>query len=328
MFSSKKRIGERLKIGMIFPGQGSQFVGMCKEFYDTERIVQEIFDDASGALKTNFIKLCFASSDKALKETIVTQTAIFIVSAGIYSLLREKYGIVPDLVAGHSLGEYSAVYAAGGMNFFDTLYLLNKRGEFMKAAIENQNGSMLAVMNLSHEKLLEICSQYDDPSSNDQVAELAVFNSPSQTVVSGTLPELESIKKDVEMMRGKAIFIPVPGAFHSRLMRQAEMNFAHYLLKVDFAPLEIPLVNNIMAQEVRSSESVKLSIVKQTSSHIYWWNSMEHFKNLDLIIEVGPNDKFSKMLKREWPDKEIVSVNNQSDIEQLVKLITKLNSEK
>lgn len=114
------------KVGMIFPGQGSQFVGMAKEFYDNERIVQEYFEQASNCLNQNFVKLCFASSEKDLMETVNTQTSIFLVSSAIYALLKEKYSIVPNLIAGHSLGEYSAVFAAGGINFPDGLYLLKK----------------------------------------------------------------------------------------------------------------------------------------------------------------------------------------------------------
>ncbi|MBM3894553.1 ACP S-malonyltransferase [Candidatus Dependentiae bacterium] len=311
------------KIGMIFPGQGTQFVGMGKELYDQERIVQEIFEEASLCLDINFVQMCFASSEKILKETINSQTAIFVVSAAIYKLLREKYGIVPDLVAGHSLGEYSAIHAVGGLNFPDTLYLLNKRAAIMDRYIKEQNGSMLAVLGFSEEKLRIICAQYDQPENNEHVAEIANYNSSSQIVVSGTTVELQHVKSDVEIMRGKAVMLPVEGAFHSRLLREAENLFSKYLVKVDFKPLEIPLINNIMAQKIQTPVEIKLSLVRQTSSHIYWWQSMQYFKDMDIIIEVGPNDKFAKMLRREWPDKQIFSINSTQDI---VRLLDALNN--
>jgi len=311
------------KIGILFPGQGTQYVGMGKDLYDHERIVQEIFEEASLCLDINFVQLCFASSEKILKETINSQTAIFVVSAAIYKLLNEKYGIVPDLVAGHSLGEYSAIHAVGGLNFPDTLYLLNKRAAIMDKYIKEQNGTMLAVLGFAEEKLRIICAQYDQPENNEHVAEIANYNSSSQLVVSGTVEELGHIKSDVEIMRGKAIMLPVEGAFHSRLLREAETLFSKYLVKVDFKPLTVPLVNNIMAQKIQTPVEIKLSLVRQTSSHIYWWQSMQFFQDMDIIIEVGPNDKFAKMLRREWPDKKIFSINSTQDI---IQLMDELNS--
>lgn len=324
----EKQVGKKLKIGMLFPGQGSQFHGMGKEFYDNERIFQELFENANNALKENFVKLCFSSSDKILQGTIITQTGIFLISAATYSMLSMNHGIVPDLMAGHSLGEYTGVFAGGGLDFFDSLYLLNKRGQFMQKAMEKQNGGLMAVLNLDLETLRSICDRYDKSDGDEQVAEIAIFNSPTQVVVSGTIPELKAIAEEVEIMRGKAIFLPVAGAFHSRLLREAERGYSAYLVKVDFHPLKIPLINNILSQKIQTPNEIKLSLIKQTSAHIYWWNSIQHFKEMDLIIEVGPNNKLAKMLKREWKDMPIISVNNYDDITALEELIEKLEAKK
>jgi [acyl-carrier-protein] S-malonyltransferase len=306
------------KIGMIFPGQGSQFVGMGKQLYDRERVVQELFEQANGCLDINFVKLCFASSEKDLQATVHTQTAIFLVSAAIAALLKEKYDIIPQLVAGHSLGEYTAIHCAGGMNFVDSLYLLKKRGEIMEQAMRGQNGGMLAVLGFPEEKLRLICEQYDQPDSLEFVAEVVNFNSPTQLVVSGTMPQLEFIKNDVETFGGKAVMLPVSGAFHSRLMKEAERLFSVYLTKADFHDLKIPLVENIDAQIITTADEIKKALVGQTSGHILWWASMQHFKDFDVIVEIGPNDKFAKMIKREWPEKMVVSVNNHDDIHRLL----------
>jgi [acyl-carrier-protein] S-malonyltransferase len=311
------------KIGIIFPGQGAQFLGMGKELYDTERIVQEHFDQASHCLDQNFVRLCFASSERELREVSNIQNSVFLVSASIYALLNQKYGITPDLIAGHSLGEYSAIHAAGGMSFADTLYLLNKRSLFMDAAVKSQDGGMLAVMGMSNEKLQLVCEQYDKPESMEHVAVLANYNSPTQTVISGTMPELEQIKKDIGILGGRAMFLNLAGAFHSRMLKEAEKLFAMYLLKVDFNNLETPLINNVDAEKIETSDEIKSSLVKQTSSQVHWWKSMQHFKDMDVIIEVGPGNKLTKMMKRVWPEKTVVSVNSQADIKHLLTVLGK-----
>ncbi len=308
-----------MKIGIIFPGQGSQFVGMIKELYDKERIIQEYFEQASSCLNRNFVRLCFASSEKELMETVNTQTSIFLVSASIYSLLKDKYGIVPSVVAGHSLGEYSAVFAAGGMNFADAIYLLNKRASFMEEATMQQQGGMLAVVNFPEEKLSLIVQKYNRPG-DEAVAEIVNYNSSKQLVVSGTLNEIAKVMDDVNAEGGKAIMLKVSGAFHSRLMRNAEKMFSVYLEKVNVHDLKIPLVNNVEAKVITSSDDVKTSLVRQMSSSVLWWQSMQHFKDCDVIIEVGPGDKLSKLLLKQWPDKKILSVNDQKDIDQLIAL--------
>jgi [acyl-carrier-protein] S-malonyltransferase len=312
-----------MKIGIIFPGQGSQCLGMGKEFYDRERIVQECFEEASQCLDQNFVKLCFAGSEKELRETVNAQTSIFLVGASIYRVLSEKYGIIPHVVAGHSSGEYTAIFAAGGMSFPDALYLLKKRSLFMEEATQSFPGSMIAIMGLDYDTLKTICDKYDDPTDIQRVAEIVNYNAPEQLVVSGTLAELEKVANDVRAHKGKVIQLNVAGAFHSRLMQEAEKNFALYMIKVDFKDLQVPLINNIEAQAVTTNEQIKDSLVKQMSSHVQWWPCMQQFKDCDIIIEIGSANKLSRMLKREWPDKEILAVTNIVELEVVLKLLGK-----
>ncbi len=308
------------KIGMIFPGQGSQSLGMGKELYDKHRIVQEYFEEASSCLEQNFVRLCFASSDRELKETVNAQTSIFLVSAAIVSLLQVKYEIKPHMVAGHSSGEYAAIFAAGGMTFADALYLLKKRAMFMDEATQKHKGGMMAVINLPHNTLQEICREYDD-GTDENVAEIVNYNSSTQMVVSGTLHTLEQIAVEVKTYGGKAIMLNVAGAFHSRLMKEAADLFALYMVKVDFKDLTVPLVNNINADVVTTGEQVHASIKTQMASPVCWRQAMERFRECDIILEIGPDDKLSKMLAREWPDKQILSIHTEQDIEKLFMLL-------
>ncbi|MFA6526882.1 MAG: ACP S-malonyltransferase [Candidatus Babeliales bacterium] len=312
-----------MKIGMIFPGQGAQHMTMGKEMYDRERLVQEFFEEASNCLDQNFVRLCFASSEKELRETVNAQTSIFLVSAALYAVLHQKYNITPDIVAGHSSGEYAAMYSAGGMTFVDALYLLKKRSSFMEDATRTVPGSMMAVVGVSFEELESICRRYDDPTGNDRVVEAVNYNAPDQVVISGTLPELEAVASDVRTLKGKIVPLSVAGAFHSRLMAEAEKLFSHYLVKVDFKDLTIPLVNNLEARIISKGADVKASLARQMSSHVLWWPSMQQFKECDLIIEVGPGNRLSKMLKRQWPEKNIVPFNCQQDLEAIVRILDK-----
>ncbi len=311
-----------MRIGIIFPGQGAQYVGMGKTFYDKDRDFQEFFEQASGCLEQNFVQLCFASSEKVLKETVIAQTSIFLVSAAIYKILNQKYGIVPEIVAGHSSGEYSAVFAAGGMNFVDTLYLLKKRASFMQDSTRGNVGGMLAVIGCPIEELKRICAKHDQPEKNDFVAEIVNYNAPNQFVVSGTLPELELVKDEVQLLGAKAIDLNVAGAFHSRLMKDAGNNFSSYLVKVDFKDLKIPFVSNVDARIIKLAQDIKNELVDQISKPVLWWQSMQYLKEMDMILEVGPGGKLAKILKREWPEKEIYTI---SELEDLYKVLHRLD---
>jgi len=321
--NKKQKLKTMKKIGMVFPVQGAQSLGMGKELFDKQRIVQDFFDKASHCLGNNFVRLCFASSERELRETINAQTSIFLVSSAIATLLKEKYDVVPDIVAGHSSGEYAAIFAAGGMTFADALYLLKKRAEFMDLATKSAKGGMMAVMGLSYKELLEVCQKFDEPLGNEVVAQVVNYNSPKQLVVSGTLEILEKVQAEVRAAGAKSVMLKVAGAFHSRLMNAAAEKFAKYMVKVDFKDLQVPLVSNINADIITTGEQINESLKQQMNSHVQWWPSMQRLKDCDVIIQVGPGEAYVNMLSREWPEKTIIPVNTMEDIEHLLQALEK-----
>jgi [acyl-carrier-protein] S-malonyltransferase len=312
-----------MKIGMIFPGQGSHILGMGKEMYDRERCVQEYFEQASHCLDQNFVRLCFASSERELRETVNAQTSLFLVSASLYTVVSKKYGIVPDIVAGHGSGEYAALFAAGGINFADGLYLLKKRATFMDEATQAYPGSMIAVDGLLPDILRDICLRYDDPQGATKVAEIVNYNAPDQHIVAVTHAELEAVTNDVLATGAKVYQLNVAGPFHSRLMHEVGAQLALYMVKVDFKDLSIPLVSNSTAQPLTHHVELKESLIKQISSQILWWPSMSHFESCDIIIEIGPTNKLAQLLIKEWPHKTIFSLSTPADLEKILQFFGK-----
>ena len=312
-----------MNIGIIFPGQGSQYLGMGKDVYDHERIVQEYFETASGCLEQNFVRLCFASSERELTETVNAQTSIFTVGASLYAILTQKYGIVPSVVAGHSSGEYGAIFAAGGLSLPDALYLLKKRALFMEEATVQFPGSMVAIIGMPYEDLDALCKKYNDPASSRRVVEIVNYNAPTQLVISGSQAELDAVSNDARDAGAKALPLAVAGAFHSRVMRDAEERFGCYMVKVDFKDLTIPLVCNVSGSLIKSNEEIKNALVKQMSSPVLWWPSMKQFEACDLIIQMGPGNKLAKTLQREWPAKKILSFNTIADLDVILRTLDK-----
>ncbi len=307
-----------MKIAMLFPGYGSQFVGMGKELYDESRIMQEYFEEASHCLDTNFVKLCFASSDAELSSITQAYTALFLVSSAISALLQER-GIKPDLVAGYNLGEYAAILAAGGLSLPDGLYLLNKYASFYNQFIQEHAFSVIHVTGINKKQVDEICEQV---RASGKRAYPAAHLSDKEHIIAGDTDAIQAVRTLIMSIKGAGLQEgSIEAGLHSPLMDDLIPNFKMYLEKVDFKDLQVPLVTSITGRTLERGDKIKDLVIAYINSPLLWNKVMNKLDDYDAIIEVGPGTKLATMVKEKYPDKIIVSVNTWDDIKFLEKTI-------
>ena len=284
------------KIAFVFPGQASQYPGMGKELAEKHAAARQVFEEADRALGFSISQMCFAGSEEELKQTSNTQPAILACSVAMCRLLAEK-GIQPDFVAGHSLGEYSALVAAGSLQFSDAVKLVRQRGTYMREAVPTGAGAMAAIMGLSPAVVADACKRAADGG----VCAPANLNSPDQTVISGSAA---AVKRAVEIasQQGakRAVILPVSAPFHSALMMPAQERLEKDLRQTVFANLQVPLVTNVDADIIHTGEEARGALIRQVSLPVRWEESVRLLieEGVTTFIEVGPGKVLTGLLRQ------------------------------
>jgi len=305
------------KISIVFPGQGSQKIGMGKRLYETFDYVKSLYKKADEVLGFNITELCFNGPEEELRKTYNTQPALLLTSYAIWSVLKEKIEIKPAFVAGHSLGEWTALLISGFFTFEDALMLTRKRGLFMEEACPKGKGGMVALISPLMEKVLPVLKE---TSHDDYVCVPANLNAHDQVVLSG---DINALKEAVEKLKGvgykKAIFLNVSGPFHSPLMKAAADRLNDELNKVITGELNIPVVSNVDAEPVYEKEKVKDKLYRQMFSPVLWEDSVKRMikDGVELFLEVGPQKVLTNLIKRIAPDVLCISVEELEDIESI-----------
>jgi [acyl-carrier-protein] S-malonyltransferase len=284
------------KVAFVFPGQASQYSGMGKELAEKYPVARDVFDEADKALGFSVSKLCFEGTEDDLKLTANTQPAILTVSVAATRVLAEK-GITPDFVAGHSLGEYSALVAAGSLNFADVVKLVRKRGTYMQEAVPAGQGAMAAIMGLSPAVVQDACKR----AAGGEICSAANLNSPEQTVISG---HAGAVKRAVEIASQlgakRSMVLAVSAPFHSALMMPAQEKLEKDLNATTLVDLQVPLVTNVDADSIRQGEEARSALIRQVTMPVRWEESMRMLldEGVNTFVEVGPGRVLTGLMRQ------------------------------
>ena len=287
------------KIAYIFPGQGAQIMGMAKDFYDAEPLAKQIFDRANKIVGCDLAKICFEGPQEQLNSTTISQPAIFVTSVAIFEVLKAKNAIEPaDVTAGLSLGEYTALYAAGVISFEDGLKLVQKRAQAMQAAADASKGSMVSIIGLDQPAVEKLCAE----AAQGQLLNCANFNCPGQIVITG---DLEACKRALALAEKygaiKAIELKVAGAFHSQIMAPAAQELKKALLQCKINNIaNITVIANVDAEYYKTKEQISQGLVNQLTSPVLWQKCMERLlaDGVTKFYEIGPGKVLTGLMKR------------------------------
>lgn len=307
-------------VAFLFPGQGSQVVGMGKELAEKHAIANQIFREADDALGFKLSQLCFEGPEDQLRLTENTQPAILTTSIAAWRVLDEK-GCKPDFAAGHSLGEYSAQVAVGTMRFSDAVRAVRNRGKYMQEAVPVGTGSMAAILGMPFDEVAAVCGD----AAQGEVCEPANINSPEQVVISGHTAAVERAAKLADQRGAKrAKVLPVSAPFHCSLMRPAQDRLAADLEKLSFSPPRVPVVSNIDARPVHDAESARNALIRQVTGSVRWGESIAWLagRGVQTFLELGPGKVLCGLLRQIDRSRKCLNVEDEASLHKTLEFVS------
>jgi [acyl-carrier-protein] S-malonyltransferase len=313
------------KLAFLFPGQASQYPGMGRDLAEKYPESRAAFDEADAALGFSLFKLCCEGTEEALKQTENTQPAILTVSIAAFRAL-EKRGITPDFAAGHSLGEYSAVVAAGGLDFAEAVKIVRGRGRYMQEAVPAGEGAMAAILGLPPSEVAEVCRK----AADHEVVSPANLNSPEQTVISGAAA---AVKRAVEIASQsgakRAVMLPVSAPFHCAMMAPAQQRLEADLRAANFHALRFPVITNVDAEAVTTGDEARDALIRQVTQPVRWLDSIHEMieAGITVFVEVGPGKVLSGLLRQIDRSIRAFNVEDSASLEAAIEKIAQSRAE-